>query len=98
MNINKILNNICELCKFLFSAIPFGVEYVCMIFHRLKPVAIHVKPYRANADYAISNKRNIYMSKNKMIRNNTAEFLIFTSQAGEDNIEVRIEDEKWCYI
>ncbi|MCD6116493.1 virulence RhuM family protein [bacterium] len=34
------------------------------------------------------------MSKNKLtIRNSTAEFLIFTSQAGENGIEVRIEDE-----
>ncbi len=34
------------------------------------------------------------MSKNtKLIRNSTAEFLIFTSQAGEDGIEVRIADE-----
>jgi len=32
--------------------------------------------------------------KNKgIIRNSTAEFLIFTSQAGSDDIEVRIEDE-----
>ncbi len=29
----------------------------------------------------------------KRIRNSTAEFLIFTSQAGEDSIEVRVEDE-----
>jgi len=29
----------------------------------------------------------------KLIRNSTAEFLIFTSQAGEDSIEVRVEDE-----
>jgi len=29
----------------------------------------------------------------KRIRNSTAEFLIFTSQAGEDSIEVRIEEE-----
>ena len=27
------------------------------------------------------------------IRNSTAEFLIFTRQAGEDGIEVRVEDE-----
>jgi hypothetical protein len=35
------------------------------------------------------------MSKEKklQIRNSTAEFLVFTSQAGEDGIEVRIEDE-----
>jgi len=34
------------------------------------------------------------MSKNKLtIRNSTAEFLIFTSQAGEDGIEVRVADE-----
>ena len=31
--------------------------------------------------------------KNLQIRNSTAEFLIFTRQAGEDGIEVRIEDE-----
>ncbi len=30
---------------------------------------------------------------NKLIRNSTAEFLIFTSQSDEDSIEVRIEDE-----
>ena len=34
------------------------------------------------------------MNKNsKLIRNSTAEFLIFTSQAGGDGIEVRVEDE-----
>lgn len=31
--------------------------------------------------------------KRIMIRNSTAEFLVFTSQAGEDGIEVRVEDE-----
>ena len=31
--------------------------------------------------------------KKIQIRNSTAEFLIFTSQAGENGIEVRIEDE-----
>ena len=29
----------------------------------------------------------------KLIRNSTADFLIFTAQAGEDSIEVRYEDE-----
>ncbi len=35
------------------------------------------------------------MSKDKKlrIRNSTAEFLVFTSQAGEKGIEVRVEDE-----
>lgn len=35
------------------------------------------------------------MSKKKriQIRNSTAEFLVFTSQAGEDGIEVRVEGE-----
>jgi hypothetical protein len=32
-------------------------------------------------------------TKKLTIRNSTAEFLIFTSQAGEDGIEVRVEDE-----
>ncbi|MEI6214839.1 MAG: RhuM family protein [Desulfuromonadales bacterium] len=31
--------------------------------------------------------------KNLRIRNSTAEFLIFSSQAGENSIEVRVEDE-----
>jgi len=31
--------------------------------------------------------------KKLQIRNSTAEFLIFTSQAGEKGIEVRVEDE-----
>jgi len=29
----------------------------------------------------------------KLIRNSTAEFLIFTNQASEDSIEVRVQDE-----
>ena len=33
------------------------------------------------------------MTSNKLIRNSTAEFLIFTSQAGEQSIEARYEDE-----
>lgn len=33
------------------------------------------------------------MDKNLQIRNSTAEFLIFTSQAGENSIEVKVEDE-----
>ncbi len=33
------------------------------------------------------------MNKKLVIRNSTAEFLIFTSQAGGDGIEVRVEDE-----
>ena len=31
--------------------------------------------------------------KKLQIRNSTAEFLIFTKQAGESTIEVRVEDE-----
>jgi len=33
------------------------------------------------------------MNKKLVIRNSTAEFLIFTSQAGEEGIEVRVEEE-----
>ncbi len=33
------------------------------------------------------------MSKKLHIRNSTAEFLVFTRQAGESGIEVRVEDE-----
>jgi hypothetical protein len=32
-------------------------------------------------------------NKNLQIRNSTAEFLVFTKQAGESTIDVRIEDE-----
>jgi hypothetical protein len=32
-------------------------------------------------------------SKKQLIRNSTAEFLIFTGQAGEQSIEARYEDE-----
>ena len=31
--------------------------------------------------------------KTLQIRNSTAEFLVFTKQAGENSIEVRVEDE-----
>jgi hypothetical protein len=37
----------------------------------------------------------------KLIRNSTAEFLIFTGQAGEQSIEARYEDEtilKWGHF
>ncbi len=37
----KLLKNIWN------SATPFGVGYLCMSYRRLKPTAIHVKPYRA---------------------------------------------------
>lgn len=33
----------------------------------------------------------------KLIRNSTAEFLIFTGQAGEQSIEARYEDETVLY-
>ncbi|MHA1910934.1 MAG: hypothetical protein ACTSYA_04475 [Candidatus Kariarchaeaceae archaeon] len=33
------------------------------------------------------------MDKQLTIRNSTAEFLIFTSQSGEDSIDVRVQDE-----
>jgi hypothetical protein len=33
------------------------------------------------------------MAKNKLIRNSTTEFLIFTAQAGENSIEARYEDD-----
>ncbi len=39
------------------------------------------------------NQNQIKMTKELAIRNSTAEFLIFTSQAGEESIEVRFEDE-----
>jgi hypothetical protein len=32
-------------------------------------------------------------NRNKLIRNSTAEFLIFTGQAGEQSIAARYEDE-----
>lgn len=38
-------------------------------------------------------KKNKMANKNLQIRNSTAEFLIFTSQAGENGIEVRFQNE-----
>ena len=38
-------------------------------------------------------KENIKITKKLVIRNSTAEFLIFTSQAGENGIDVRLQDE-----
>ncbi len=35
----------------------------------------------------------VAMSKNKLIRNSTAEFLIFTAQDGKNSIEARYENE-----
>ena len=36
--------------------------------------------------------------RNVTIRNSTAEFLIFTSQAGEKRIEVKFEDETVWFL
>lgn len=43
--------------------------------------------YWGRLDMSSKNKKSLH------IRNSTAEFLIFTSQAGESTIEVRVEDE-----
>ncbi len=40
-----------------------------------------------------ANRREYGKRKTKLIRNSTAEFLIFTGQAGEQSIEARYEDE-----
>ncbi len=40
-----------------------------------------------------ANRHESKKKKIKLIRNSTAEFLIFTGQAGEQNIEARYEDE-----
>ena len=34
-----------------------------------------------------------YKKKNIQIRNSTTDFIVFTKQAGEDSIEVRVHDE-----
>jgi len=41
----------------------------------------------------MDNNNNNNNNNNKLIRNSTAEFLIFTSQSGEKSIEARYEDE-----
>ncbi|WP_017754682.1 virulence RhuM family protein [Calidifontibacillus oryziterrae] len=41
----------------------------------------------------MSKKNSLSQSNQLQIRNSTAEFLIFTSQAGEDSIEVMVADE-----
>ena len=37
-----------------------------------------------------SRERNAFMSKELQIRNSTVDFLVFTRDAGEDGIEVRV--------
>lgn len=39
-----------------------------------------------------SRKRNAFMSKELQIRNSTVDFLVFTREAGEDGIEVRVQN------
>lgn len=39
------------------------------------------------------NLKSKDMANNKLIRNSTTEFLMFTAQAGENSIEARYEDE-----
>ena len=40
----------------------------------------------------VVDKRNTYMSKELQIRNSTVDFLVFTRDAGEDGIEVRVQN------
>ena len=48
----------------------------------------------SNTDEETTNSSFItHNSQLLRIRNSTAEFLVFTSQAGEDGIDVRVEDE-----
>ena len=37
-------------------------------------------------------ERNAFMSKELQIRNSTVDFLVFTRDAGEDGIEVRVQN------
>ena len=39
-----------------------------------------------------SRERNTFMSKELQIRNSTVDFLVFTRDAGEDGIEVRVQN------
>ena len=41
-----------------------------------------------------SRERNTFMSKELQIRNSTVDFLVFTRDAGEDGIEVRVQNGK----
>ena len=41
-----------------------------------------------------SRERNTFMSKELQIRNSTVDFLVFTRDAGEDGIEVRVQ----CHV
>ena len=46
-----------------------------------------------NRDVLIeSRERNAFMSKELQIRNSTVDFLVFTRDAGEDGIEVRVQN------
>lgn len=48
---------------------------------------------KKDSQFTTHNSPFIIHHSSLRIRNSTAEFLVFTSQAGEDSIEVRVEDE-----
>ena len=49
-----------------------------------------------NRDVLIeSRERNTFMSKELQIRNSTVDFLVFTRDAGENGIEVRVQLERY---
>ena len=47
---------------------------------------------RCNSNIHENIERNTFMSKELQIRNSTVDFLVFTRDAGEDGIEVRVQN------
>ena len=47
---------------------------------------------RCKEDVHENRERNTFMSKELQIRNSTVDFLVFTRDAGEDGIEVRVQN------
>ena len=43
-------------------------------------------------------ERNTFMSKELQIRNSTVDFLVFTRDAGEDGIEVRVQTVSYTHL
>ena len=52
----------------------------------------HVGSIRCKEDVHENRERNAFMSKELQIRNSTVDFLVFTRDAGEDGIEVRVQN------
>lgn len=68
-----------------------------MIYYSIKDMVVTYERYfyfLKKKEYSHYNimERILFMGKDLQIRNSTVDFLVFTRDAGEDGIEVRVQD------